>query len=168
MLKYFPKKFLELIVKLLKSHSTTQEIADGMAIGVFVSWLPILGIHMPLSFILATLFKKNPWIAMLAAWIVNPLTMLPIYWFNFWVGKQLYHKQLLGFPSDQQVPAFDFHHIFTASKDILIPLIIGSVVVGVVAAFVSQCLCLRYYDRLKLKFVHFTHHIEAHLHLHKK
>ncbi len=165
MRRFIPKKIIELFIKVLKSNSTTDDIADGLAIGVFVALLPIMGFQMYLSFVLTGLFRKNTWVALIAAWITNPFTAVPIYWFNLWVGNLIYRKPVSFSELKHIVLTLDFHNILAAGKDILIPLWIGSVIVGIAGAFISQQLCLRYYDRIKEKFMYLTH---IDLHIHKK
>lgn len=153
-----PHKIKYLFFKVLKSNSSTVDVADGLAIGVFVAFQPIMGIHMAVSLFLTWLFRKNSWVAMLAAWITNPLTFVPIYLFNYWAGLFFYpegarfeevRRVFSGIPGAQTVMAL--------GKDILVPLIVGSAVVGILAALVSRALCLRYYDRFKDRFKHTLH-----------
>ena len=90
------KKILQrirfLFYQVLKSPSSKTEVAAGFAVGVFVAFLPIMGVHMAVAFFLTTLFKKNHLAALLAVWIVNPITFVPIYLFNYWVGLFFYPK----------------------------------------------------------------------------
>ena len=153
MKKLVPKRLKEYFIHLLTSNATTPDVADGLAIGVFVAWLPIIGLHMYLALLLTRLFKKNSLVAIMAVWITNPLTAFPIFLFNLWVGDIFYVKQSVKFSQlYHTVRTFDFREILAAGKDILIPLWIGSVIVGLVVAWISQRLCLIYYDRLKEKF----------------
>ena len=160
MKRLIPQKVKKLFIRLIKSHSSTPEVADGLAIGVFIAFLPIMGIQMLVAFGLTELLRKNVIAAMLAVWITNPLTAVPIYLFNLWVGNWFYNKPISFSELYVVMKSLDLHHILNAGKDILIPLWLGSVVVALILAFVSQRLCLRYYDRIKVKFHHLTHHHE--------
>ncbi|MBF0105429.1 MAG: DUF2062 domain-containing protein [Deltaproteobacteria bacterium] len=152
-----PLKLRELFIRLLKSNSTTPEVADGLAIGVFIAFLPIIGIQMYVSLVLTRLFKKNSIVAIMAAWITNPFTAAPVYLFNLWVGNFIHKDSTELKEVYQMMKTLDLGDILAAGKDILIPLWIGSIIVGLVAAFISQRLCLRYYDRIKKKLYYLTH-----------
>lgn len=153
-----PHKIKYLFFKVLKSSSSTVDVADGLAIGVFISLQPIMGSQMLVAFLLTSLFRKNSWVAMLAAWITNPLTFVPIYLFNYWVGLYFYPE---GARLEEMRRIFKSELTWQAvrdlGKDILMPLLLGSIIVGIVAAFVSRILCLKYYDRLKVRFKHTLH-----------
>jgi uncharacterized protein len=153
MKRLVPRKIKDLFAKLIKSNSSATELADGLAIGVFVAFLPIMGIQMYVSLILTRLFRKNSLIAMVIVWITNPFTAVPIYLFNIWVGNYLYKDPVSIAELYNTIQNIDLHNILSTGKDILIPLWIGSTIVGIVAAFASQKLCLLYYDRLKLKIL---------------
>ena len=158
MKRFIPRKILELFLTLLKSNSTKTEVADGLAIGVFIALLPIMGLQMYISLALTRLFKKNTLVALLAAWITNPLTAVPIYLFNIWVGNFLYKDPVSIRKLERIVASLDSHNILAAGKDILIPLWIGSVIVGVASAFISQKLCMVYYDKIKTHFLKKSQH----------
>ncbi|MBU0506952.1 DUF2062 domain-containing protein [bacterium] len=105
--------------------------------------------------------------ALLVVWITNPFTAVPIYWFNLWVGNFFYKKPVSLAELKHVVASLDFYNILVAGKDILIPLWLGSVIVGIVFAFISQHICYRYYDRIKAFFHDLLHH-EIKIHLLKK
>ena len=62
-------------------HPCRDTVATGLAIGLFVSMLPIIG-QMILAAIGAVRFRANVPIAIAACWITNPLTQLPIWIFQ--------------------------------------------------------------------------------------
>lgn len=163
MKKLVPKKIREYFVHLLKSNSTTPEVADGLAIGMFVGWLPVIGLQMYMALVLTRLLKRNSIVAIMAVWVTNPLTAFPVFLVNLWVGNFFYAKKAVSFAKlYETVKNLNFHDILIVGKDILVPLWIGSVVVGTVMAWISQRLCLKYYDRIKVKF----HHLAEHMHHH--
>jgi len=64
-----------------------QRIALGAAIGMFVAWTPTVGAQMLLALALATLLCANKAVALPIVWLTNPLTVVPIYWFNYKFGN---------------------------------------------------------------------------------
>ncbi|MBU0506951.1 DUF2062 domain-containing protein [bacterium] len=49
MKRFIPKRIKDLIIKVITSNNDTADVADGLAIGVFIALLPIMGIQMYLS-----------------------------------------------------------------------------------------------------------------------
>jgi uncharacterized protein (DUF2062 family) len=71
---------------LLNNQGSDHDLALGFAIGLFVSLTPTVGIQMVLGAFIAHLFKANRVVAAALAWITNPLTIIPIFYFNYRVG----------------------------------------------------------------------------------
>jgi len=82
-LKYF------VVFRILHADDTPRRIALGVAIGLFVGWTPTVGIQMVIALALATLLKANKIIPVALVWITNPVTMLPIFYINWVVGRFL-------------------------------------------------------------------------------
>lgn len=152
MKKLVPQNVKDLFKKLIESHSSTKDVADGLGIGLFVAFLPIVGIQMYVSLLLTRFFKKNSIVAILAAWITNPLTVVPIYLFNLWVGNFIYPNSVSWEYLRDVIEEMNWRSMLMAGTDIVVPLWIGSVIVGTVIGFAGQRLCLRYYDRVRERF----------------
>jgi uncharacterized protein (DUF2062 family) len=97
---------------------------------VFTGCYPFFGLQIVLGIGLASLVRGNHLLAAAGTWISNPLTSLPLYWFNYQVGCWV-----LGpgpaFPSLGQLKDGDLFHLgasFTGR------LMLGSTVVGVLSA----------------------------------
>lgn len=106
--------------------------ARGLAAGVFTGCYPFFGLQIVLGVALASLVRGNHILAAAGTWISNPLTYLPLYWFNYQVGCKL-----LGpgpaFPSLQQLQQAPLWDLGVALST---RLLLGSTLVGVVAAAV--------------------------------
>ena len=61
--------------------------ARGVAIGVFCGCFPLFGLQSLLGVGLASLLRGNYLLAMSGTWISNPLTYIPLYWFNYQIGS---------------------------------------------------------------------------------
>ena len=70
----------------LTLRSSPKSIAGGFGLGTFVAFTPTMGIQLILAALVATLFRTNRAAALIPVWITNPLTVAPIYTFNYWVG----------------------------------------------------------------------------------
>ncbi len=76
--------------QILALDDTNHSKALGVAIGMWIGMTPTVGIQMILVMLFAVLtgrfFHFNRVAALLTVYISNPLTMLPIYWFDYTVG----------------------------------------------------------------------------------
>jgi hypothetical protein len=69
-------------------------VTMALAIGVFISMLPVPG-HTPIAVLVALLCRVNLGVAALAAWANTPLTVIPVFYFEYRLGAWL-----LGTPVD--------------------------------------------------------------------
>lgn len=142
-------KIKKLWQHVMNSNTSTREVADGVAIGIFVGFSPVIGLHMALVLLLVFLLKKNKWAALLASCICNPLTVVPMFILNYWVGEFLYPQALTLAEVKAIFMNLELHQLLTVGVDLLIPIFLGSVVTGAVFSWTARHLCLRYYDRLR-------------------
>lgn len=163
-----------LIRWVIRLRSSPRAIAGGLGIGTFIAFTPTVGVQIILAVILATLFSMNRPAAMIPVWITNPITVAPIYTFNYWLGLKVWdgpplHKVSgLFIDIGKTMARLEFWNIkdqFLAilhmGKEILIPLMIGSIAVGLVSGTLVFVLTL------KLLSVFFTRRAQRHL-LNKK
>lgn len=85
---------LQRFVSFIKFHvlhidDTPHRIALGIALGLFIAWTPLIGLHIFLALILAFLLRANKFTAITFVWVSNPLTFIPIYYPNYLFGKKL-------------------------------------------------------------------------------
>lgn len=141
------KKFI--VQRVLGIQDTPHRIAMGVAIGIFVTWTPTIPFQMILTVLLATLFRANKVVGLPFVWISNPLTIVPLYGFNFLLGCWL-------LPGDYSLAAFRQAAARVAQADLtrmerlqmgwdvtvefFWPLWLGSVVVGLFLAIPSYLL----------------------------
>lgn len=76
-----------------------RSVSTALAIGVFVSMLPVPG-HTPLAVLLALAARVNLGVAAIAAWANTPLTMVPVYWFEYRLGAWLLGKPVQNWPEE--------------------------------------------------------------------
>lgn len=110
-------------------------IATAFATGVFIGMSPFLGIHTVLGLALAWQFKLNKFVTLIGVYITNPWTIVPIYSFGTWVGVKI-----MGL--NNILPAIDWSHITFLGfiedfRPLLVPFIVGSLLVGTIAAVIS-------------------------------
>jgi uncharacterized protein len=128
---------------LLGFHGTPDQVARGMAIGVFVAFTPSMGIQMLIAVFLATLTYSNRPAAIAAVWITNPFTAIPIYLMTYRIGRYFtpsypvldLKKRLKAVVVDEQGEwmnlARQLREISSLGTEILVPLTLGGVIVGI-------------------------------------
>jgi len=88
-LKHFWKRIRDFCVfKILHADDPPHRLALGIAIGLFVTFLPLIGIQMALAFALAWLLRANKLVGIPLVWISNPFTLW-IYYPAYWLGCKL-------------------------------------------------------------------------------
>jgi uncharacterized protein len=98
--KRVKRKLRRARVRLLRGAGQPEEIAGGMALGLFVAMLPILGLQLPLVLFVAELMRRLAHVhlsrvsAIAGVWLANPLTVAPLYGLCYVVGRPLAHALL--------------------------------------------------------------------------
>jgi hypothetical protein len=80
--------------RILHADDTPHRIALGVAIGLFVAFTPTIGIQMVIGAVLATMLRANKIPAIGLAWITNPFTIVPVFYFNWCVGHALLFREI--------------------------------------------------------------------------
>ena len=86
------RRFVSKLIEIARQKDTPHRIGLGMALGIFVGILPIMGIQMTVVAIIALPLRGNLKAAVAGVWISNPITFIPMYWGYYQFG-------LLFFPS---------------------------------------------------------------------
>jgi uncharacterized protein (DUF2062 family) len=105
-------------------HRTPGKVGTGVGVGVFVGCSPLWGLHFPIAFLLAKLFRLNRMLVYAAAYIGNPLTAGPILFSELQLGHLLRYGSWLSITL-ADVERLGFVGIFT---DVLA----GSIAFGLV------------------------------------
>ncbi len=129
------------LIRLLRLRETPPVIARGLAVGVFSGFIPLFGLQMILALVFAVYLKGNKFAAFAATWISNPLTYVPIYWFNFKVGKLFLKGTELPLSDlDFQLNWQSWSKMMELGFIFVITLFIGSIFMGLLAGFVTYFL----------------------------
>lgn len=115
-------------------HLNRRSVAFGLALGVFVAFMPILG-QMLVAAALAILFRVNLPISVMAVWLTNPLTIAPIYYLCYQVGAEL-----LSLPMGEHAFIMSWEWFKTEFLAIWQPLLLGCFVLGIIAAIMAVVL----------------------------
>ena len=143
-----PRQWVRAILRL---RDDPHSIALGTAIGVFIGLTPTFGIQMLLvllvGFLTGRLFRFNRFAALVAVYVSNPFTMLPIFWFNYRVGALFMRAEISW---DEFVHLFEYDGIsnwwatFVNVFQVLgTPLVVGSLLVATFFALPTYPVMLR-------------------------
>lgn len=82
--------------KILHADDPPHKLALGIALGMFVTFTPTVGFQMVLVFCIAWLLRANKAVGVPLVWLSNPVTIPPIFWFNYAVGAVVMRSDLKG------------------------------------------------------------------------
>jgi uncharacterized protein (DUF2062 family) len=125
-LKFYLKKLLEL-------KDRPDETAKGLALGVFVGFLPINGFQVLVAVTIAAVTRVSKIAAAIGTHVTNPWTTIPVLILDYYVGCLLLNKKAC-------IPHVDFSSfssILSSGKEIFIPMFIGGVFLGVIFSILS-------------------------------
>ena len=113
-------------------HLNRHSVSKAFVIGLF--WMSIpLPSQMIFSALTAILFRANLPLSVALVWISNPLTMGPIFYFNYVVGTLI-----LGQEANETLSfELSWDWMMNVLGDLWLPLYLGSTVVGLVLGFLS-------------------------------
>jgi uncharacterized protein (DUF2062 family) len=124
---------------LLHVEGSPARVAVAFALGVFIAFFPLLGIHTGLAIAIALAFRLNKVAILAGAWTNNPWTLAPMY-----TAGTLLGCFVLGVsPASLEEIDWSLHgRAFYASlvegfRPLLMPFIVGNLVLGATAALVS-------------------------------
>jgi len=139
------RSFRALLREVLHLRESPQRTALGFALGVFIAFSPVYGLHTIMVVLSTWLFGLN-FVALLAgAFVNNPWTVIPILGATYWTGAFLLGRT--------DTPTFDWHDlsfsgIYQQVLPYAIPFILGGLVLSVIGALLAYpaayLLVLRY------------------------
>ena len=115
---------------LLRQEGTPGERARGLAAGIFSGCFPLFGFQIVLGILLSTILKGNRLLAASGTWISNPMTYIPLFWFNYNIGCFF----LGNIPGDNKYGDIDAFLLWNKGYLFLIRIFFGSIIVGIVSS----------------------------------
>jgi hypothetical protein len=131
-------------LRFLRLKGKPAQISRGLALGVFTGCFPIFGFQIIAGVFLAIIFKGNKIAAAAGTWISNPLTTVPMFAFNYQVGKSI-----LGWDNvnSSQLDWQSWSALTELGWVFFYKLFLGSTVVGLIAAVFTYFLSLQLLTR---------------------
>jgi uncharacterized protein (DUF2062 family) len=132
-------------LKFKRLQDSPQKLAWGMALGVFIGVTPTVPFHTVMVLFLAPLLRLSPVTALMGICVMNPVTMAPMYYGAYKVGKLIVFRQTpLNFPE-----TLDFHALFDVLWRGGLALQLGGVIIALPPAIISYFLTLWVVKRLR-------------------
>jgi len=136
-----------LYLRFLRLQGTPEQLARGVASGVFSGCFPLFGFQILIGVGVATLLRGNRIMAAAATWISNPFTYVPIFAFNYQVGLWL----LGGTPTEAFQDLDSLKGWMDMGTEVSVRLMAGSTVVGLGAGVISYFGGLPLIRRVRLR-----------------
>jgi uncharacterized protein len=105
-----------------------KSVTRGFAIGLFIACSP-LPLHFGIAAIAALLLRINLPVTMATVFVNNPVTMVPLYFFEYWLGCKLLGLTIQPFQFQASRDWF-VNHLLPVWK----PFLLGSFVTGLIVA----------------------------------
>ena len=137
---------------IIKYNDSPNEIALGLAIGIFAGILPLLGFQTLLMIFLLWIIKKsNKIAAFLSNWIMNQFTLIPILYMDYKIGLLIITPdEKIDFKSVQElIINMNMVQLFNIGKDIFYPMLIGGIICGGILAIITYFLTIIFF---KIKY----------------
>jgi uncharacterized protein (DUF2062 family) len=127
----------------LHADDPPHRLALGIAIGVFTTFTPTVGLQMMIVVFLAWLLRANKAVGIPIVWITNPVTIIPIFYSCYRTGQMLLGHRDVGLywwagmskRPEQWWPRVQFY--WDRFMEIALPLWVGSLSIALVTGYIS-------------------------------
>ncbi len=143
-------KMKEQVRRVLGLNDTPHRTALAFALGVFIAFSPLLGLHFILAVVSAWLFRLNRMAVLVGAFVNNPWTFTPITLSSTWFGIELCCKT-------HEIPPINLENLSFSTmgvqlKSYFFPFVLGSTLLGVlfsVIAYFAMLWMISQYRKMK-------------------
>lgn len=127
------KKLSSHVRKAVEEEGSERKIALSFAVGVFISFTPLLSIHTIMAIGIAILFRFNKVAIIAGAWVNNHFTIPFVFYFSYKIGAVV-----VG--ADTAPPSFEslsYRVLLDYFKVYGVPLFVGTTITGLIGAVIS-------------------------------
>jgi uncharacterized protein len=146
------RTFRLLYLRILRLKGQPEEVAGGVAIGVFVGMTPTVPLHTVLAVLIAYLFRKSKLAAAMGVWVSNPLFLPFVYFLDYKLGRVITRTN----PPSFAVSDFSIHKMIELGWGISFPLIVGGFVLGLICAipsyYITKRMVILYREKRRKRF----------------
>lgn len=140
--KGWKRRFTAIWLRLMRLPGSSHAIAMGAACGTFMAFSPLIGLHTPLSIGAAALLKGNKSASFISTQVAGNPWFLPFeLYLSFYVGQTI-----LGTtdPVHLNFKSMTLEKLIDKPLDILVPMLLGSIPVGLFFAFIAYFVMRHY------------------------
>jgi uncharacterized protein (DUF2062 family) len=141
----YAAKLKDYIIRFSKKGLSTHEISFGVAVGIFVGFIPLIGTHTVLAIGLAYFLRLNTLIVLLGTQVCNPLSFPFMIFVSAEIGSLILNGSFLAVRFSRHI---DYLHLY------LWPIIVGSIVLGAVVSALSYFLVRGFLKRTQQVISH--------------
>jgi hypothetical protein len=127
-----------MLVRFVRLRGQPEEIAKGVALGIFIGMTPTFGFQMAIALLFAYLLRENRLAAILGVWVTNPATAPVIYAVEYEMGRLL-----LGIPRASLPTEFTWSAYADLGWNIIYPLWVGGIIAGIILGSLSYFVTMR-------------------------
>lgn len=127
-----------MMVRFVRLRGMPEEIAKGLALGIFIGMTPTFGFQMVLAVFFAYLLRENRLAAVLGVWITNPVTAPFVYAMEYEFGRIL-----LGLDHAHLPTTFTWEAYASLGWHILVPIWVGGLIGGIILGALTYYATLR-------------------------
>lgn len=146
------------LLRIIKGFRGSPEaIAGGFGLGIFLALTPTVGVQILIAIFLATLFKVSRPAALVAVMVTNPVTVPPIFTFNYWIGSlfltgpsvaEVYQHFMKIAGQMARLNMWEVGALIKAfaatGQEMLVPLLLGSLIVATLSGIIAYYTLLRF------------------------
>ena len=130
-----------------RSSKNPESLARGVGLGLFIGFLPAIGLQIILALLLARFLKANKLVAALGTLVTNPITAIPIGTFSLWLGDWvLPGTNLSGFSTT----SFKWSELLDSSSQLGLSYLLGCLILSVFSSLIGYAAVKIYFYRNNL------------------
>lgn len=127
---------------LCRSSRNPESLARGVGLGLFIGFLPAIGLQVILALLVASIFNANRIVTVLGTLVTNPLTAIPVSAFSLWLGDWILPGTKL---SEISLKSFELSKILDSSGQLWISYLVGCLALSIFSSLIG-------YGAVKLYF----------------
>ena len=127
-----------MMLRLVRLRGKMEEIAKGVALGIFIGMTPTFGFQMAIALLFAYLLRENRLAAILGVWVTNPVTAPVIYAIEYEMGRILLDLPRASLPTE-----FTWSAYADLGWNILYPIWVGGILTGIILGALAYFITLR-------------------------
>lgn len=141
--------FLKLIELALSEDE--EKVAKGLAIGIFIGTIPVVGVHTISAILVASILRYNRLAAAIGTYIpTNPWSTIPLFAFEYYVGRLI--LGILGIKFAYTNLSFslkDPSKLLKLGKAIYIPMLVGGIFLAFIFAILGYYIFIHILKKVK-------------------